>query len=101
MGKVTRARASRMASKSRGLTEIDTATSSPSLPQSGAADGVHCQTLIVPPASGADGLKSKNPGTLANLRPKARVNLLQTDRHAFSTFFYVVAINRVRVNRSL
>src|SRR5260370_27138028 len=35
------------------------------------------------------------------MRPKARVNLLRTDRHAFSTFFYVVAINWVRVNGSL
>ena len=35
------------------------------------------------------------------MRPKARVTLLQTDRHAFSTFFYVVAINRVRLDESL
>src|SRR5258708_18317265 len=61
MGKSTRASASSSASRSRGLTVIDTATSSPSLPLSGAADGVHCQTLMIPPASGADGLKKQKP----------------------------------------
>ena len=38
--------------------------------------GCTCQTLIHPPASSATAPKSKNPGTLANMRPKARVEKL-------------------------
>src|SRR5882762_719348 len=102
MGKSTRASPSRSASKSRGLTEIDTATSSPSLPESGAADGVHCQTLIIPPASGADGLKKQKPWNFGEnyVQRPGSTNSKQTDT-PLALFFTWLQLARSGVSGSL
>src|SRR5579862_1140528 len=93
MGKSTWASASSNPSRSRGSTVIDTETNSPSLPESRLAEGGHCQTLIIPPASGDVGLKKQKPWNFGKLTSKGQGQPTLTDRHAFSTFFSVVAIS--------
>src|SRR5579859_7522403 len=81
MGKSVWANTSSNPSRSRGSTEIDTETSSPSLPESGDADSVHCQTLIIPPASGDIGLKKQKPWNFGEKRVQrpGSTNSKQTD----------------------
>src|SRR5215472_5042569 len=81
MGKSMWASASSNPSRSRGATEIDTETSSPSLPQSGETNPVHCQTLIIPPASGDVGPKNQKPWYFGETASKGQgqQNLKQTD----------------------
>src|SRR5262249_24559824 len=86
----------------RGSTETETETSSPSLPQSTEAEGVHGQTLIE-----TSSIRRRRPEKAKTLElwktfvQRPGPVLLPSNRHAFSTFFYVVAISQVRRTGSL